>query len=80
MPTVLRLNGFDVCVYTHDHPPGHVHVLKAGAEVVINLGDAETSPSMREVKGMSKKDARQAVTLVEDHRDALLAEWRGIHG
>ena len=29
MPTVLRRDGFDVMIYTHDHAPAHVHVWKA---------------------------------------------------
>jgi hypothetical protein len=40
MATVLRQDGFEVAIYNRDHPPIHVHVFKAGAETVINLGDA----------------------------------------
>ena len=38
MPTVLREDGFEVRIYTFDHPPPHVHVAKAGAIVRIDLG------------------------------------------
>ena len=37
MPTVLREDGFEVRIYTFDHPPPHVHVAKAGAIVRIDL-------------------------------------------
>jgi len=37
MPTVLREEGFEVRIYTLDHPPAHVHVAKAGAIVRIDL-------------------------------------------
>jgi len=37
MPTVLREDGFEVRIYTFDHPPAHVHVAKAGAIVRIEL-------------------------------------------
>ena len=37
MPTVLRDAGFEVRIYTLDHPPPHVHVAKAGAVVRIDL-------------------------------------------
>lgn len=37
MPTVLRKAGFEVRIYTFDHPPPHVHVEKAGASVKIDL-------------------------------------------
>jgi hypothetical protein len=29
MPTLLLLNGFKFFFYANDHPPAHVHVLKA---------------------------------------------------
>ena len=34
MPTVLREQGFEVRIYTLDHPPPHVHVAKAGANII----------------------------------------------
>ena len=37
MPTVLREAGFEVRIYTFDHPPPHVHVKRRGEEVRINL-------------------------------------------
>jgi hypothetical protein len=80
MPTVLRQDGFDVMIYTDDHPPAHVHVRKAGGEVVINLGDDETPPSIREVHGMKKQDTRKAVIIVEDNQVYLLSMWGEIHG
>lgn len=81
MPTVLRESGFRVVIYTRDeHPPAHVHVWKAGGEVVIHLGDAEESPSLREVNGMSKRDARKALDLVTEYQDFLLTRWEEIHG
>ena len=38
MPTVPREEGFEVRIYTFDHPPPHVHVAKADAIVRIDLG------------------------------------------
>jgi len=37
MPTILRQGGFDVMIFTNDHPPAHVHLFKAGAEAVLDL-------------------------------------------
>ncbi len=37
MSTVLRDEGFEVRIYTLDHPPPHVHVAKAGAIVRVDL-------------------------------------------
>lgn len=81
-PTVLRRNGFRVEIYQMDdraqgeHLPQHVHVIRSGMEVVVNLEPV----SIREVGGMRRADIRAAVRLVEDERDFLLAEWIRING
>ena len=67
-------------IYMDDHPPAHVHVLRAGEEVIINLGDAETRVSTRENKRMSKHNERRAIIIAGEHQDYLLARWREIHG
>jgi hypothetical protein len=75
MPTVLRIKGFEFRIYTDDHAPAHCHVHKAGTEIIIALDPV----TIRQNKGMSKPNARDAVTLVEDHRILLLEAWRTIH-
>jgi Domain of unknown function (DUF4160) len=80
MPTVLRQDGFAVRIYTDDHEPMHVHVIKAESEVVINLGDRQTAPWVRDNHGMSKRDERRALAIVGANRELLTAEWRRIHG
>lgn len=80
MPTALRQDGFDVMIYVDDHPPAHAHVFKAGGQLIMNLGDEDTPPSIREVKGMTKGEARRAVVIVEDNQGTLLRKWREIHG
>lgn len=80
MPEVFREDGFSVVVYPADHIPPHVHVWKASGEVKILLGDAETAPSLDENLGMSKKDARRALTLVIENLAACRAKWEEIHG
>jgi hypothetical protein len=37
VPTLIREGGFEVRIYTLDHPPPHVHVAKAGAIAKIEL-------------------------------------------
>lgn len=80
MPTVLSQGGFDVMIYTRDHPPVHVHVWKAGGEVVINLGSDAVAPSIREINRMRKRNVRKAVRIVEENQTFLLVKWREIHG
>jgi len=66
MPTVLREEGFEVRIYTLDHPPPHVHVAKAGAIVRIDLG----MRTVTEIVGtISDRDVKR-----------LKAEWTNIHG
>jgi histidinol phosphatase-like PHP family hydrolase len=40
MPTILRQDGFAICINTDDHEPPHVHVFKAGVEVKNRVGPA----------------------------------------
>ncbi|MCA1568280.1 MAG: DUF4160 domain-containing protein [Acidobacteria bacterium] len=81
MPTVLRHNGFQVRIYTNDHPPSHVHVFKAEGELVFNLGSESEAPRMvKELSPMNPSDARQAGAIVREQKHYLLREWRKIHG
>lgn len=79
MPTVLRKDGFNFMIYTDDHEPMHTHVKKTGKEVVINLGDEQTAPHIRENKGMSKKEVRKALRITYRHQDYLIAAWKEIY-
>jgi hypothetical protein len=78
MPNVLSENGFQVMIYPDDHRPAHVHVYKSGV-VVINLNNRRTSPSVREIVGMSRQDVRAALILVTQHKQALVKAWRRHH-
>ena len=80
MPTVHQEDGFDFMIYTFDHEPAHVHVFKGGEEVVINLGDAENGPSIRDNKDMKKKNAKKATRIAESRQNFLLEKWEEIHG
>jgi len=80
MPTVLRKDGFDVMIYTQDHFPAHVHVWKAGKQIIIDLGSDQEAPSVRENVSMSKANGRRALRIVEENQSLLLDGWRQIHG
>ena len=75
MPTVLRIQGFEFRIYTDDHSPEHCHIHKVGAELIVMLSPV----AIRQNNGMSKANARLAVTLVEDHQAFLLEAWKTIH-
>ncbi len=80
MPTVLRQDGFDVLIWTDDHPPPHVHVRKAEGVLIVNLGSEAAKPSVRESYGLKAKDERKAFELVIENQAFLLVEWRRVHG
>ncbi|PNW36743.1 UNVERIFIED_CONTAM: hypothetical protein BEN50_02005 [Euhalothece sp. KZN 001] len=79
MPTVLREKGYRVVIYPNDHQPAHVHVLKAGGEIKVDisqLGDIQVIA----VVGMKNKEALTALKLVIEHQKFLLSKWEEIHG
>lgn len=76
MPTVHREEGFAFRIYTDDHPPPHVHVVRAGTMVVVEIEIL----AVREVHRMPDRDIVKAVRLVEEHREAMLRKWKEIHG
>lgn len=80
MPTVLRSGPFVVKIYTHDHSPAHVHVVKDGTVVVINLATKAAPQSVRDVHGMRDIDVNTAFKLVAANADLLLTKWSEIHG
>lgn len=79
MPTVLRQNGFSVRIYTNDHEPAHVHVIKDKGEVKINLIGTEDKPTIVKVWNMSNKDVVKAHALVMAHQTILIKSWEKIH-
>ncbi|MGH7710034.1 MAG: DUF4160 domain-containing protein [Gemmatimonadaceae bacterium] len=82
MPTVLRVGGFSVRIYSppREHGPPHVHVTHAGTEAVILLGDVDHAPSIRETRGMSGPNITRSLEIVAEHQSLLLLLWRHYHG
>ncbi len=77
MPTLIREEGFEVRIYTLDHPPPHVHVAKAGAMVRITLS---TQRAVEIVGTISDRDVKRAERLVARHAQALKQAWEKLHG
>ena len=77
VPTVLRERGFEVRIYTLDHPPPHVHVAKAGAIVKIDLS---THRATEIVGSISDHDVKVAEQLVAENVTLLKEHWEQIHG
>ena len=76
MPTLIREEGFEVRIYTLDHPPSHVHVAKAGAIVKIDLS---SHYAIEIVGAISDRDVKRAERLVARHARFLILEWEKLH-
>jgi len=79
MREVWRTRGFVFHIYANDHEPSHVRVYKSGKSVVINLGDEESRPEIRESR-MGRVEAKRALMLAAKAQDNLLSKWNEIHG
>jgi Domain of unknown function (DUF4160) len=76
VPTLIRKEGFEVRIYTFDHPPPHVHVAKAGAIVKIDLS---TYHAVEIVGTISDRDVKRAERLVARNAQFLKLEWEKLH-
>lgn len=77
MPTFVRRDGFEIRIYTLDHPPPHVHTFKAGAVLKIDLSMCMVTEIVGDI---SDRDVRRAEQLVAEHAEGLRQEWRRLHG
>ncbi len=77
MPTIIREDGYEIRIYTLDHPPPHVHVAKAGAVLKIDLA---TCHVIEIVGKISDREISRAESLVATHAQLLKKEWANIHG
>lgn len=77
MVTVLyrQRHGYDVRIYTNDHPPAHAHVLRGDKKVQINLNTLEVKHN----RGYSTREIRQIRKLVTENRELLFDVWNDIH-
>lgn len=80
IPTILRHGGYTVRVLTRDHDPPHVHVHKSGGVAKVGLQDESGDVYPINQIGMSPKDLRLALEIVELHQTQLLSAWRVYHG
>lgn len=80
MPTVLRIDGYEIMIYLHDHFPAHVHVFIGGNEAVIDLNCRKVDPEIRDVYRLKPRQTRSALAIVTEHRDLLCEMWEQIHG
>ena len=80
MPTILRVEGLRIVVYSNDHRPAHVHVIGNGCEAVFFLNEPDGPTELRENYGFSAKEIRRIRRRLDANLDLLYGEWRRIHG
>lgn len=79
MPTILRSNGFLFVIHPNDHEPPHVHIFRAGAEMIINLGIDGGEPVIRDVYRMRNRDIEVALANTRVNNDVFLRRWREVY-
>ena len=80
MPTIFRSGGFRFVIWPGDHPPPHVHVFRAGAELKINLGLRGNLPHVKLNNRMSKHHENVALLVVATKNELFLRRWEDIYG
>jgi hypothetical protein len=76
-PTLLsrREYGFDVRLFTKDHPPAHVHVFGGDNEAKVSLEPVAVMDNW----GFNNREVRAILDLIEDNKTMLLSEWDKYH-
>ena len=74
-PTVLREDGYQVKIYPNDHPPAHVHVVRAGKEARVGLDPIVVYNNW----GFNNRELSKIQDIIEENQSLLLAEWDNYH-
>ena len=80
MATILRVYGLRVVIYSNDHEPPHVHVIGAGTETKIALGQNGEYPTVMSSRGLSLVLLATALTEIDRNQALLMQRWRDVHG
>jgi hypothetical protein len=80
VPTVLKFNAYRVAIYTNDHRPAHVHVVRPGCEVVFHRHCPDGPPELRESMGLAVQEVNRIAAYVQAELAVLCRSWRMIHG
>ena len=72
MAKIVEERGYRVYIYSNDHPPVHVHVLKGDSEAKVHL---EPELSIKDNYGFKSQELRQILTIIDQHYDAIKQQW-----
>jgi len=70
MPTLLTKNGFKFFFYANEHEPKHIHVMKGGEYLKINLHDGSIVNSK-----MKPKNIKMVIKIVEMNKVTFIGKW-----
>lgn len=80
MPTILRMDGLRVVIYSNDHRPAHVHVIGSEGEAVFFLNCPDGPPGLRERYGFKRTEVGRIQDALVGVLATLCTEWRKLHG
>ncbi|MFB2866512.1 DUF4160 domain-containing protein [Aeromonas sp. MdU4] len=75
MPVILRINGYRFFFYSNEgdpQEPVHVHVSKAGSEVMIWL---EPAVVLYRNDGFRERALRDVIVIATEHRAFFAEKW-----
>lgn len=83
LPVVLAVNGYRVRILgpPREHPPPHVHVSSVdGAVAVVRLRLPDRPARIWRHDGMTLRQLREVMAILEEHTEFLLQRWSELHG
>ncbi|MBK1735041.1 hypothetical protein CKO15_07030 [Halorhodospira abdelmalekii] len=70
MPTLLNERGYKFFFYANEHPPAHVHVMKAERWAKVEISTVEVVSS-----SLKRQELRECLELLREHREDFLEAW-----
>ncbi|QGZ53900.1 DUF4160 domain-containing protein [Paraburkholderia acidiphila] len=80
MPTVHRVAGYRVAIFSHDHRAAHVHVASPQGSCVFKLNGPEGPLALRELYELAEQQVARLTRALEPEISMLCMAWWRIHG
>jgi hypothetical protein len=68
----MEKNGFRFYIYSNDHPPVHVHVVKGDSEAKIRL---EPELMIKYNYGFKSNELRKILTIIDGNYEYIKMKW-----
>lgn len=80
MGTLLRIGAWMVMVYTHYHPPAHVHIVGREGRAKVLLNCPEGPPMPVDIRGIDGQTMQRLMKDIATELKSLCDGWERIHG